>query len=169
MKRLIQILIFLFLLNQVTAQVNSRDLNGEWIISNYDGISYYESDTIELIQEINPQYELDTSSIVVWNIAKRNLSIHFINNQNKPSSILNYYENGKLKLIGKDNNQFIEIRKGRVIIELFKILSLEQKIIDKESNSNKILTLERLQNTKTNKFNNDQPPVWNLSYLFQFF
>ena len=173
MKHIVQILILIFLVNQVYGQVNSKDLNGEWIINNYTGESYFKSDTIELIQNINFLHEYNTSNIVIWNKDKRKISIHFINNQKDSCSKMNYYEEGKIKLLRNNKNQFIEIRNSEIIIETFKVLSLEQNRIDKKTKGIKKLTLERLQNNrqelKVNKVSYEEPPIWYLFYMFQFY
>ncbi len=172
MKGIIQIFILTIVSFQVFGQVSSRDLDGHWTFNNIED-SYYKADTIELIQKINYQNEKETCRIVIWGKDKRKLSIDFINNHTLPNSILNYGVQRNIKLKTTNKAQLIEIRDGRKITESFRIINLEQRNISGNSADIKILTLERIKNTEqVSKFNNiydNEPPLWYLGYLLQFF
>lgn len=172
MKSIIQIFILTIVSVQVYGQASAKDLNGRWVFNN-SSESYYTADTIKLFQYINFQFDENTSKLVVWKKERSKLSIDFINNFALPSSILNYSVKRSIKIKRRNKTQFIEIREGRKITELFRILSLDQQRGDENYDNNKILTLERIKNeeqiSKADNIHESEPPYWYLGYLFLFF
>jgi hypothetical protein len=172
MKSIIQIFILTIVSVQVYGQASAKDLNGRWVFNN-SSESYYTADTIKLFQYITFQFDENTSKLVVWKKERSKLSIDFINNFVLPSSILNFSVKRSIKIKRRNKTQFIEIREGRKITELFRILSLDQQRGDENYDNNKILTLERIKNeeqiSKADNIHESEPPYWYLGYLFLFF
>jgi len=144
MKRIIQILILTVVSLQALGQVSSKNLNGEWTINNKDS-SYYHSDTIKLVQDINYQYEIKTCSLIVWKKAKRKFEIHYINTCSEPARGTKYNEKESIK-IGKQNGiQTIEIKRNNRIIDFFHVINYKEERVERSPYDIKILTLKRIK------------------------
>jgi hypothetical protein len=144
MKRTIQILVLTIISFQVSGQVASKDLNGEWTINNQDS-SYYLSDTIKLIQDINYQYEIKTCSLIVWKKDKRKFEIHSINTCSEPGRGRKYNEKETIKLSHKNGIQTIEIKRNGEAIDFFQVLNYSEESIDRYPYDIKILKLIRIK------------------------
>jgi hypothetical protein len=137
--------ILLYILKTTVAfgQVSRSDLLGEWITNNNDSL-YFKSDTLELHEDINYRYSINTCHLIKWLINKRSFQEYSIFTCSEPGR--EFYSNTKesLSIKQKGNLQIIEIRKGKFIKSQYLILEYQESRVDRYPYDVKKLKLKRI-------------------------
>ena len=172
MKRIVQILFLIFLYSNLISQIESKDLNGKWTVSSYNGDNYVTSDTIKLLKtdDLIPTHL--GSKTIFWDKSNKRIRINYISDPEDISNHENFYEKGRFKLKSKKRCQIITIVNGCKVLESFEIIKIE-KTINKDFESEIYIEVNRIENNRsknnTHRYFYNPPPTWFLGYMFQFF
>ena len=151
MKLTLLISTFLFLSYFSYSQIRKKDLDGEWQSKN-DSELYYKTDTIQLHQNINHFYQNEKSCHQIkWTLAKSSFKISEVNNCTEPGRVKEYNAREKIKLKNTDFGKTLEIFRDEESIDKFRVISYNEKRIEKYPYGIKQLDLMRFDELKDEK------------------
>jgi len=146
MKILVIISTFLFISNQSYSQTRKKDLNGEWLSKNDNGL-FQKIDTVKFHQNINHFNQNDKScNQIKWTFDKSKFKISDVNNCTEPGRVEEYNAKEKFKLKKTDFGQVIEIFREKELLDKFRIVKLNEKRIEKYPYDIKQMDLIRFDN-----------------------
>jgi hypothetical protein len=141
-KGLLTITLILTIVRLSCGQVKREQLDGDWETNNKDSL-YYKSDTVEFIQDANWRYGIATCDIVILRVSKSEFK--FVNTYLCSEPGTERTTNGKqtIRLFKQKSDQLIEI-KILDKVEKFKVLTYEEKRVNRYPWDIKVLRLKRV-------------------------
>ncbi len=124
--------------------IKQNDLIGDWDTNNRDSL-YFKADTIELYQNINHKYGLETCDMIRWKVTEKEFRIedHYLCSE--PGRFRYYTEPEELLIKRRIGKTFLRIKWQDKTIDRFNVISYNEKRIDSYPYDIKILKINRIK------------------------
>lgn len=144
MKGILIIFYLLIITPELYSQIKCSDLKGSWTTCNKDSL-YYKSDTLTMYQDANYAVHAECCYYVNWKIGngkKIKLEDAFLCTE--PGRLSSVNQKETFRLNRKDDRQLITLKRDGTKIDIFEIVKLEERKINRYPHYIKILRLKRI-------------------------
>ena len=143
-KRITWFIAFLLILGLgANGQVTKKDLLGVWTINNNDSL-YFKAGTIQMYQDANYRYGLETCRLIEWKVEKRKFRLLNIFTCSEQGTVSYTSPREKLKLRNKDGQQILEIKKSGHVMDAFLIMEFKELEVQRYPWEIKVLSMKRI-------------------------
>lgn len=143
MKLVITAILFICV-SPLSAQIKSANLLGEWTACNKDSL-YHRSETVVLYQDANYYVQAKCCHYVNWKIrSKKKMRIENSFVCTEPGRVNSSTLKETYKVVNCEDGQMIVLKRGKAVIDKFKVVNLQDNRVERYPYDIKILTLKRL-------------------------
>ncbi|QNF33372.1 hypothetical protein HUW51_11810 [Adhaeribacter swui] len=135
--------ILLLLSLTLFGQATRKNLVGEWTTNNKDSL-YFKNDTVQLYQDVNYRYGLETCSLIEWKFEPKKFRVLHLFTCSEPGTVNYSSPREKLKLKKRGRQQILEIKKGGLVLDTFLILEFKEYKVQRYPHEIKALKLKRI-------------------------